>query len=309
VRRPATQMQRRGAPLSDHLDALRTVSRKVLDEHRPPLPAVVYHYTTTNGLLAIIPKKEIWATDVRYFNDRFELRYALDTIGDVLANKMELDSTNKFTQLIFDAIGPITFIKYGSIMSRFHFYATCFSTEGDDLYQWRTYSASTGGYAIGFQTDELQALDICNVIYDQDEQIEIVKQLISAWKDALKEERVDEQNFSRSIIKRNVIRIITSVIYRLALQFKNRRFAAEQEWRVIANRSDKTVEYRNGRLGLTPYIKLDLCSSGSPRMPIVSLTQGPRLEAELEAEALAGFLKRYGYDEVERRLSEVPIRF
>jgi hypothetical protein len=93
------------------------------------------------------------------------------------------------------------------------------------------------------------------------------------------------------------------------LQFKNRRFAAEQEWRIITNRSDKMVEYRNGRLGLTPYIKLDLCPSGSPRMPIVSLTQGPRLEAELEAEALAGFLKRYGYDDVERRLSEVPIRF
>jgi hypothetical protein len=45
--------------LSDHLDALRTVSRKILDEHRPLLPAVEYHYTTTNGLLAIIPKKEL----------------------------------------------------------------------------------------------------------------------------------------------------------------------------------------------------------------------------------------------------------
>jgi hypothetical protein len=110
---------------------------------------------------------------------------------------MEFNPTDKLTQLIFDAIGPITFIKYESIMSRFHFYAACFSTEGDDLYQWRTYSASTGGYAIGFRTNELQTLDICNVIYDEDEQIEIVKQLINAWKDVLKKNRMTNIIFQR----------------------------------------------------------------------------------------------------------------
>lgn len=33
------------------------------------LPTVLYHYTSQVGLLGILQKKELWATQIQYLND------------------------------------------------------------------------------------------------------------------------------------------------------------------------------------------------------------------------------------------------
>ena len=38
---------------------------------------MIYHYTTQAGLIGILTAREIWATDLRFFNDSTELHYAL----------------------------------------------------------------------------------------------------------------------------------------------------------------------------------------------------------------------------------------
>jgi hypothetical protein len=39
------------------------------------LPARVYHYTSTDGLLGILDSGHLWATDLRYLNDTSELHF------------------------------------------------------------------------------------------------------------------------------------------------------------------------------------------------------------------------------------------
>ena len=49
-----------------------------------PPPAILYHYTTQQGLLGIIRDKEIWASHTQYLNDAREFRHALDLIKEEL---------------------------------------------------------------------------------------------------------------------------------------------------------------------------------------------------------------------------------
>ena len=44
----------------------------------PDKPAILYHYTTPEGLKGILQSGKLWATEVRYMNDASELDYALE---------------------------------------------------------------------------------------------------------------------------------------------------------------------------------------------------------------------------------------
>jgi hypothetical protein len=41
-------------------------------------PATLYHYTSVDGLLGILRSKRIWATDIRFLNDRSEFFHAME---------------------------------------------------------------------------------------------------------------------------------------------------------------------------------------------------------------------------------------
>ena len=52
-----------------------TTYLKVL-KTRPP--TILFHYTTPTGLLGISSSKKIWATDIRFLNDKKEFQHSLD---------------------------------------------------------------------------------------------------------------------------------------------------------------------------------------------------------------------------------------
>jgi hypothetical protein len=108
---------------------------------------LLYHYTTPEGLVGIVEKHEIWATDLAYMNDTTEFRVGLDLV------------TKHIEQLRGDNLGPcaerwnwlLTALKrtreFGpDTLSSV--YACSFSTDGDNLSQWRAYCPN-GGFAIG----------------------------------------------------------------------------------------------------------------------------------------------------------------
>ena len=61
--------------------------------YEPPLlrqlPAFIYHYTRREGLLGIIEKQVLWATNIRYLNDSSEFTAAIEVAESVLD---EIDS-------------------------------------------------------------------------------------------------------------------------------------------------------------------------------------------------------------------------
>jgi hypothetical protein len=43
-------------------------------------PAILYHYTAADGLLGMLQSHQIWATNVRFINDRSELDYGINLV-------------------------------------------------------------------------------------------------------------------------------------------------------------------------------------------------------------------------------------
>ena len=41
-------------------------------------PEMLYHYTSSTGLIRIAESKELWATNILYLNDSRELDHAMD---------------------------------------------------------------------------------------------------------------------------------------------------------------------------------------------------------------------------------------
>ena len=53
---------------------------------------IIYHYTSPIGLVGIIEKKCMWATDLRYLNDASEFSYTVDLILKVVEkNSIQFD--------------------------------------------------------------------------------------------------------------------------------------------------------------------------------------------------------------------------
>lgn len=119
----------------------------VLANLREEMPATLFHYTTQRGLLGIIQSKSIWASDLRYLNDKDEYLYGLRIIQDAIVAELGSlgDRTEGFLEeleFMRDSFAPAA-------------YVACLSALDDDLSQWRAYSGGGGGACLGFRTDQL----------------------------------------------------------------------------------------------------------------------------------------------------------
>ena len=103
-------------------------------------PRLLFHYTSTEGLIKIVESGEIWATSIRHLSDASEYLYTLD--------------------LVVEAGGPLTdYVAFGYVFSYEREVAkecgaaplcTASLTEKEDLLsQWRAYCPPGGGYSIG----------------------------------------------------------------------------------------------------------------------------------------------------------------
>jgi hypothetical protein len=111
---------------------------------------LLFHYTTSSGLIGILQSGCLWATDVRFLNDTSEGQHGREVIEEALANAQFGDDA-ALTVLREDArafFDPTRRSEMSSVV-------VCFSEQGDQLSQWRAYGAG-GGFAIGFDWASLE---------------------------------------------------------------------------------------------------------------------------------------------------------
>ena len=135
-------------------DQLPTYS-KVLDRRTP---SVLFHYTTPIGLLGISQSKQIWATDLRFLNDKKEFQHSLDIIHSILKGFYKVDDNpKKLKGLNYDFIEHLR-INLGKRKKwNPEVYVASFTEKGDLLSQWRGYCPQ-GGFSIGFHYDLLSKI-------------------------------------------------------------------------------------------------------------------------------------------------------
>jgi hypothetical protein len=129
------------------------------------VPENLYHYTSSTGLMGIIGTEvshtgKIWATKIHYMNDGSELQYGFEQIRKEIEVQKEylckdievLDGYRKRTtdelNDMLSALERVEQINIGVVS---------FTTEGDQLSQWRGYCKIGNGYSLCFSGEKLWA--------------------------------------------------------------------------------------------------------------------------------------------------------
>jgi hypothetical protein len=235
-----------------------------VEKERPK--GLLYHYTTSDGLLGIIQRSHIWATHIRYFNDQSEFQNAFDRqYSDAFVSSFVPGADESLKVGIRDIMI--------SVRSKWENFLTAFtddesahiedsSAAGDRLSQWRSYSRGSGGYSLGFDHDGLLgswdgcalrrangALWIQRCIYRAAQKIEEAKSIGSEGlkrllsmkenltSEFLREHKRNPDEQECATIQEKCISkgaAATSAAYPIhAARFKHEAFWEECEWRFV----------------------------------------------------------------------------
>lgn len=293
------------------------------------VPHLLYHYTGAEGLLGILNSQSFWMTDLRYMNDLSELQYAEELIREVLSIKAK-QYADELLQTFFERCRG-AFNPYGRSVSVF---SISFCENGNLLSQWRAYGSKGGGYAIGLDFYHLlgfvpKPCALRKVIYDPNEQSEIVASIVDRFCKSLKE--LSDGNTPDEASNYTIpafCQAFQKVVGELFFCFKHPDFREEKEWRLVHSSStdftfDKKsepdqIKFRSFGGNLIPYTDLSFENAITAsridnfllKFPIVELIIGPTLSPELNRESAKSVLTKLNPD-ISPNIKEsgIPLRW
>jgi len=283
----------------------------IVHTHGSP-PKTLYHYCGADAFSVILKSKEVWLSSADFTNDYTEGKLIVEKAKQRLEAARNEPFPNKLRNALCEnAITP---------------FIACFSSESDLLSQWRGYTNSGAGFAIGFS---LQALvDECTkatqvrgriyidrVRYEEGEQESLLVNCING--------HICVDTSARREGCDGVIGQLPAAcddIQILAGFCKNRGFREEAEYRILlrpALGSDPTtggavfdvgtspLQFRLTDRGMVPYYTLRFSEGAISRIVL-----GPKNWARDNEDALRFSLKANSYDaeNIEISRSEVTLR-
>jgi hypothetical protein len=259
-----------------------------------PIPEKLWHYTSIQGFHGIVTSKSMFATDLRFLNDREEFIHTRELAKEIVGGAPELDADGfqnrkllaKAVSLAFES-GPLTHSQV---------FVASFTAAEDQLGQWRGYSHGSSGVSLAFDPKSFRPpADIGTLalfapcVYDPAKKQELLlnalhhfKEEVSGYhKDAFraacegnpekftanKEEVVKEfleANPSKKATFEELAAAVTNTrvdCLRIAALLKNSSFKEEDEWRLVlpmlidpATTPKNPPRFRAGKTTLIPYI-------------------------------------------------------
>lgn len=264
-------------------------------------PENIYHYTTQRGILGIIQRREMWATQVHFLNDRNEIFLTFKLLKEELERQYDKTQTRPLKRLLK---GIREFL---DVMDQGHICISSFCETGDLLSQWRGYGNLGKGYAIGFDLKELKRIAhkhhfiLWPCVYCPDLQLELVRYLIDLWCS-----QFTDGNFTQA----QILKQIDIDICQLAPIIKDESFIEEKEWRLVSSVvSDQSARFafREGEYALIPYYNFPIIDE-KKRNCISSIVVGPSPHTELACNSLRTFLSAQQLSEVKIETSKIPFR-
>ncbi len=295
----------------------------------------VYHYTSPEGLYAILERKTLRFTDCQFLNDKSEAMYirkpllkALGVLGGQLRPEFretieELFNQNYETEILNPSYGEW---RTTTPSENAGYYIFCLS-EGKDLLNMWNYYVKNGnyqGYNLCFTINKLvkclEGISINNmrvfygqVLYTDKEQTAALQLMLSE----MNLEYVNRYNLTQNK-EQSLLEIrdrVLDYINDCKLFYKNESFAGEREYRfVIKLPGDYTShEEQEPKMGftikngiVTPCCEIML----DPMETINSITIAPIMEKELAESGLRRFLSMHHYNpRLTIEASSIPIRY
>lgn len=260
-------------------------------------PAVLYHYTTAEGILGILNEKALWATKIHYLNDATELvepfRIAKEILESLLVKVRDGSIRNIKEDSIYRNLSDLSQWGHTNIC------VISFCAKADLLSQWRAYGISSSAYSIGFDASKLIKtiqnapcpfqLKQCKY-YDRDEYYKAIDQFIL---ESINKE--DLHDFKDRFIE-------------MAATMKLKFFSEEEEWRLVSHSpiAFYHFEFRAGKSMLIPYYPLPIDLSS-----IAEIIIGPCQHPDLAERAIWGLSHKFELADVlhgKIKVSEIPYR-
>lgn len=290
----------------------------VMEKEHSIKDETIYHYTNLDAAIKIIEKKKLWASHFNYLNDEQEITHTYNLIEKAI------------TDLGEGYLDP----DYQKLLSTFKsdVFLCCFSSDGDDLSQWRGYGDDANGISIGFSADNLVQNNkphqfdhlpsfkikppgyfLRKVNYDVGTTIEIIQHIISSyymhWESAKRNGKMKEifQGFLEYDMRK------------VAILSKTPHFSAEKEYRMVGTYDNVTfdnneidqydfeqteLKVRASSKKLIPYHEIKFNS-------IKEIIIGPKLKSNypLIKDSLHRLFKTLGIHQLpEIKLSEISYR-
>jgi hypothetical protein len=298
--------------------AIEHVSR-ILEEHSYQSPRdSVWHYTAAPGLEAITQNKSIRTTHYSCFNDKMEVILGYELMLRAVRTKNsngdgEFDDVAELLSSLGRlCLGEITpAIKYPPhshpeawITNTYEYYMACFSQADDDVSQWMTYAGGEGGYALGFDPDELRKpinlppltkVYFVPVVYKGSDQRYIVNRFLDRTIEDFRLAKIHDPDFNESYHHNHAAKWLTA-FSALACIFKQEAFANEKEWRLLLCFSPLEQEEMLRKMQFTP--KAGLFARHYPatfkNFPLKHVKIGPSRYQKVSERSLAYRLQQAG---------------
>lgn len=264
-------------------------------------PDSIFHYTTQKGILGIVEKREMWATQVHFLNDKNEVFLTFKLLERELKRQISKAQLPQTKSLLAAIKRHLPRIDQG------HICIASFCECGDLLSQWRGYGNQGKGYAIGFnlknltRTAKKQHFVLWPCVYSSSVQLELVSYLIDSWcLDFCKPGTSHEK----------MVQMIDTSVCQLAPIIKDESFSEEKEWRLVSSTiSQKSpgFAFREGEFSLIPYYNFSIIDENG-RHSINNIVVGPSPHMELAQNSLSTFLAAKKLGAVEVKGSKIPFR-
>lgn len=289
----------------------------------------VWHYTDTYGLLGILQNDALWATSARMLNDSSEIEHGLELFQEALRVLVDRVAVDDRQRDFIERVRTTTEER----LDAHELFVVCASAKGDDLSQWRGYSAGSG-FALAVDPGAVlvatgQAMpDIyCNVAWPKVEWRPVVygpkkkKKLmahLAQYVAATTPEEGDLDGFGLQMTVATVLESITRV--------KHQGFRSEREIRLVISNPELQghVQFRSGEFGPTPYVVLGAHPGGYNGQPfgpsmlalkstaplrILEIAIGPAQDYKVAENGVRNLLRTLGReDEIRVTRSAVPYR-
>jgi hypothetical protein len=287
-----------------------------LRQYGRPIVAEVWHYTTADGLMAILKSGKIFSTQVTCLNDNLEQRYFGDLVHEAVKQQI-IQNTDSNVDVLLRLADKM--LGERDFSTAWHFVA-CFSEVEDDLGQWRGYGGGECGYAIGFRSDGLlEALKarpsalFLPMHYTGSAQQFVVNDVL----------RMAQTYFLDGINKcgfTDIDRWAREFLMAFAIEMdifasmtKHPKFSSEMERRIttsLQTGENKDLEFRQKRTLLARHLPIDLTvdAGGERKLPITSIYIGPGPAKRVSQVSVGDLLLKHGYAGVPVKLSAVPYR-
>lgn len=260
----------------------------------------LYHYTTLSGLLGIVDKGVLWASDIRYMNDSAELKHTADLIRQEVQRRLSLGFAH--ADLLSQFVDWVTYrITNGHIL-----FGASFRSHGNLLSQWRGYSLPGKGVSLGFSPDHIlhcanqHHFQIGKCIYDSNKQRLLIEQIIDMVI-TLAQDCATPSEPGAPIppgVCNKIFGKIETDLLRIAAILKHPSFQEEEEWRLVSpvytDFENSPVRFREGKAMLVPYVEFGLKDHTSKSIALEHLYLGPTPNITISMNSLKMFLAKNG---------------